>query len=108
MKKTMKLPGDIARVIKKVDNQAMTVYIDGLSIKMSRKQYDELMKCTLFKFNPAPTEGDTPPDGFYLVDTKTKVCTFKWLAIIKKNAIIMNVNDRAFKVNQPWKGFTYA
>lgn len=45
-----KLPGDILKIMKKVDHQPMNVNIHGLSIKMSRKQFDELMKCTLFTF----------------------------------------------------------
>lgn len=104
-----KIPGDILRVMRNVDKQPMKVDISGIVVDMSRKQFDELMKCIVFQFNRKnQPEGDVPPDGFYLVDTKTKTATFKWLAIIKPSATSLDVNGRIFKVNQPWKDFTYA
>lgn len=99
-----KLPGDILKIMKKVDQQPMNVKIHGLSIKMSRKQFDELMKCTLFTF-PSSVE----PDGFYLVDKKARKATFKWsVPSLKSSDVTIDVEGRVFKVNQPWKGYLYA
>lgn len=76
---------------------------------MSRKQFNELMKCTLFTFPQISEEGDTPPNGFYLVDTKAQRAIFKWSApTLKTSDITIDVEGRVFKVNQPLKGYTYA
>lgn len=104
-----KIPGDILKTMRIIDKQTISVSIDGLNIKMSRKQYDELMKCTLFQFdNTNQKEGDEIPSGFYLVDTKTKSAKFKWLCPMKKSTVSITVNERIFKVNAPWIGFSYA
>lgn len=103
-----KIPGDILRIMRNVDKQTMRVNISGLVVDMTRRQFDTLMKCIVFEFPGITTEGDAPADGFYLVDTKTKTATLQYEAILKHNTTALEVNGRIFKVNTPWKGYTYS
>jgi hypothetical protein len=87
----------------------MTVNINDTNVKMSREEFNVLMKTTYFQFdNTNQKEGDHIPNGFYLVDGKTRECKWVFGFNVSVSAIEIKVADRKFKVNQPWKGYTYA
>ena len=115
MKQT-KLPGEIARVIKAVNNQLVDVKIitsagvdEPIAFKVKREVYDQIMKSTLIKFdNTNQAEGDKIPSGFYINEFKTA----KWF-LIHECPLYLNdktaiVNDRKFPITQPRKNHIYA
>ena len=103
MAKAERLPSDILKIVNKVNKQQVKLNIKGKETNISRSKYDQLMKSDLFFF-----EDDSHFPGFYIADKKQrKAILVMPLPSLKRADVVIQVNDRSFKVNQKWRGFTY-
>ena len=108
MKRNAAIPGDILKVIRKVDNQEMKVNINGNIVKMKRALYDNIMKSTFLVGYHAETEGDSLPAGFYIVDGKARKATLVYdYEQIKSSDVQVKVNDMVFKIQSMIRGYSY-
>jgi hypothetical protein len=101
MKKQEKIPGDIAKIMRKVANERIQIALNGEIITVSREMYTTLLKCNFLE-----GESEAVPAGFYLIDDKAK--TAKLIYSLDTREVAVRINDRTFKVEKMLKGYKYA
>jgi hypothetical protein len=113
MKKN-KLPGDIAKIIRKVGNKRVEVKIMGSTNNLltnrtiTRDEFDSLMKCVVITFPDGPkTEGDEIPSGFYSLDFKKKEAKLFMDVYVDDNKFVQ-IDKHVFQVFRAERGWTYA
>ncbi|HLD91490.1 MAG TPA: hypothetical protein VI911_10880 [Patescibacteria group bacterium] len=103
------LPGDIQKLMNKVQKQTITVRLGNYDVQMTREKFTNLCKCEVFNMdNRNQAEGDEVPSGFYLMDHKAKTGKLILEVPFEKSDVGISVQGRTFKVERPLKGYTYA